>query len=69
MKGKFYSRLRNAFQVHIDLKEISHATYRAMHGMEAKKSKSVEADLPPEGEVRARHCGISASLSIEISPA
>jgi hypothetical protein len=69
VKGKAYSRSRNAFQVHIELKEISHATYRAMHGMEAKKSTSVVTDLPPDGEVRARHCGISASLSIVIFPA
>jgi DNA topoisomerase-6 subunit B len=38
-------------EVHIELKEISHTTYRAMHGMEAKKSKLAEADLSLEGEV------------------
>ena len=36
-------------EVHIELKEISHATYRAMHGMEAKAVKTTEP--APEGEV------------------
>jgi len=42
-------------QVHIELKEISHVNYRAMHGMEAKKGKQVEPELAPDGEVWAQH--------------
>ena len=37
-------------EVHIELREISHATYRAMHGMESSKRKTAEPEPAPAGE-------------------
>lgn len=52
--GGFVDSLSHSpHQVHIELKEISHVNYRAMHGMEAKKGKHVEPELAPDGEVWA----------------